>query len=322
MKNEWTKLVRMAVLPVFAVAAAWMAGCNPTDGNEARKDSPATIAPRMEAAKPVEAVPPPVVVVQEPPPVVVAPEPPPVVVAPEPPPVVVAQEAPVVAVQATPTVVAEAAAREAAKQDGTWTSENIQQNPYLFIQDQIRNCDQLKAKIEAQSITMTRLNKQAARSIEEADAMTARYTAFLKQAKAAYKQAEASGKWPVTLNGYQLDEEQLGDRIADALDRIELAKKDRADGEVIVRKTAARKDVLKAKGRELASLRLKLVQQGEQVKMNSQLAEINDLSNVLGLMKDMMLEIDEDPTRPNLEDLTADDPNAARKRAIRAFLDD
>ena len=39
MKNEWTKLVRMAVLPVFAVAAAWMAGCSPTDGNEDRKDT-------------------------------------------------------------------------------------------------------------------------------------------------------------------------------------------------------------------------------------------------------------------------------------------
>ena len=227
----------------------------------------------------------------------------------------------VVVMTGTPTVVANAALREAIRQDSTWTSENIQANPYLFIQDQIRQCDQLKAKIEAQTITMVRLEKQATRNIEESDAMIARYTTFLSQAKAAYKQAEASGTWPVTINGYQLDEEQLGDRIADALERIELAKKDRAAGETIARKTAARQSLLKAKGRELASLRLQLVQQGEQVKMNSQLAEINDLANVLGIMKDMMLEIDEDPTQPNLDDLTGDDPNAARKRAIRAFLD-
>lgn len=221
----------------------------------------------------------------------------------------------------TPTVVANAAIREAIRQDNTWTSENIQANPYLFLQDQIRNCDLLKAKIEAQNITMVRLGKQAARSIEEADAMIARYTAFLKQAKATYKQAEASCSWPVVINGFRLDEEQLGDRIADALERIELAEKERAAGEVIVKKVAARQAVLKAKGRELASLRLKLVQQAEQVKMNSQLAEIEGLSSVLGVMKDMMLEIDEDPTQPNLEDLSADDPDAARKRAIRDFLD-
>lgn len=169
----------------------------------------------------------------------------------------------------TPQVVAKAARREAARQNNTWTSENIQKNPYLFIQDQIRNCDQLKAKIEAQTITMTRLGKQAARTIEESDSMITRYTAFLEQAKTAYKDAEANGECPVVINGYTLDEDQLDDRITDALERIELAKKDRAAGEVIVRKTEQRREILKAKKKELASLRLQLVQQGEEVKMNS-----------------------------------------------------
>ena len=240
----------------------------------------------------------------------------------ESPAVVVVQTHPPVVAQETPTVVANAALREAIRQDSQWTPENIQKNPYLFIQDQIRSCDELKAKIEAQNISMVRLGKQAERSIEEADAMTARYNSFLKQAKTAYKEAEQTGEWPVTINGYKLDEEHLGDRIADALERIELAKKDRASGEIIARKATARQAVLKAKGRELASLRLQLVQQGEQVKMNAQLAEIEDLASVLGVMKDMMLEIEEDPTQPSVDDLVGDDPDAARKKAIRAFLDD
>lgn len=282
MKNGWQRMGRMALVSALVVSAAWMFGCGKSQAEPSSGEIWQFSINHGSTAP----------------------------------------SGSTVTVERTPTVVAKAAAREAARQDSTWTSENIQKNPYLFIQDQIRNCDQLKAKIEAQNITMVRLGKQAARSVEEADAMTARYTTFLAQAKAAYKEAEATGTWPVTLNGYQLDEEQLGDRIADALERIELAKKDRAAGEVIVQKTAARKEVLKAKGRELASLRLQLVQQGEQVKMNSQLAEINDLSNVLGVMKDMMLEIEEDPTQANLEDLASDDPNAARKRAIRAFLDD
>lgn len=37
------------------------------------------------------------------------------------------------AVVAEPNVVRRAAAREAARQDGTWTSENIRANPYLFL---------------------------------------------------------------------------------------------------------------------------------------------------------------------------------------------
>lgn len=222
----------------------------------------------------------------------------------------------------TPRVVANAAQREAVRQDRTWTSENIRDNPYLFVQEQIRNCDELRAKIEAENITMLRLGKQAARTIEESDAMIARYTVFLGQAKAAYKTAQTTGEWPVILNGFRLDEELLRNRIADALERVELAKQDRAAAETVARKAEMRQGVLKTKGRELATLRLKLVQQAEQIKMNAQFAELNDLSNVLGIMKEMMIEIDEDPTQPGLDDLADDDPDAERDRAVRAFLED
>ena len=222
----------------------------------------------------------------------------------------------------SPDVVRDAEIREALRQNGTWTSENIQKNPYLFIQDQIRRCDLLKAKIEAQNITLTRMGKQAARTVEESDGMIERYTKFLKEAEAAYKAAEASGKWPATVNGYELDEEELSDRIADALERIELAKKDRAANLAIGRKVEIRQGALKAKRRELASLRLKLVQQAEQVKMNAALAEIGELKDVLGVIKDMMLDIDEDPTKLSVEDLTAEDPDAKKRKAVRAFLDD
>jgi len=222
----------------------------------------------------------------------------------------------------TPRVVAKAAKREAVRQDGTWTSENIRDNPYLFVQDQIRNCDELRAKIEAENITMLRLGKEAARTIEESDAMIARYTVFLGQAKAAYKTAQNTGEWPVILNGFRLDEGLLRDRIADALERVELAKQERAAAETVARKAEMRQGVLKTKGRELSTLRLKLVQQAEQIKMNSHFAELDDLSQVLGVMKEMMIEIDEDPTQPGIDDLAADDPDAERNRAVRAFLED
>jgi len=221
----------------------------------------------------------------------------------------------------TPRVVRKAAAREAAKQNNTWTSENIQKNPYLFVQDQIRNCDELQAKIEAQTITMARLNKQATRMAGESESAITRYSDFLEQAKAAYKAAEVSGAWPVVINGYKLDEDRLAERIGDALEGVEMAGKRRDGAEVVARKTEQRKELLKAKKKELASLRSQLVQQGEEIKMNSQLAEIKELSNVLNVMKDMMVEID-DPAVASLEDLTAEDPKAARKRDIRAFLDD
>lgn len=225
-----------------------------------------------------------------------------------------------VIVSDSPTVVRNAEIREAIRQDSTWTSENIQKNPYLFLQDQIRTCDKLKAKIEAQNITLVRMEKQAKRAAEEAQSTQARYEKFLKDAKTAYK--AANGAWPVKVNGYELSEDELNDRIADALDRVELAKKEYKDNTAIAKKVSIRKGVLKTKKREATSLRMKLVQQAEQVKMNAALAEIGDLKSALGVIQDMMLEIDEDPTKLSVEDMTAEDPDAKRNKKVNSFLND
>ena len=224
-----------------------------------------------------------------------------------------------VIVSDSPSVVRNAELREVIRQDSTWTSENIQKNPYLFLQDQIASCDKLRAKIEAQNITLVRMEKKAARTAEDAEAMQARYEKFLNDAKAAYK--AANGKWPVTVGGYCLDEEELTDKIAEAMERANLAKNELKDNKAIAKKISIRKGALKTKKRELSSLRMKLVQQAEQVKMNAALAEIASLKDVLGTIKDMMIEIDEDPTKLSVDDLTTEDPNAKRNRKAKAFLD-
>ena len=106
------------------------------------------------------------------------------------------------------------------------------------------------------------------------------------------------------------------------MERVELAKKEHKDNAAIAKKVSIRKGVLKTKKRELVSLRMKLVQQAEQVKMNAALAEIGDLKASLGVIQDMMIEIDEDPTKLSVEDLTAEDPNAKRNKKVNSFLND
>ena len=235
--------------------------------------------------------------------------------------IAVAARADALVVSGSPTVVKNAEIREAIRQDSTWTSENIQANPYLFLQDQIASCDKLKAKIDAQNITLVRMGKQATRTAEDAESTINRYEKFLRDAKAAYKAAASEGKKSVTINGCEFNQDELDDRIADALERVELAKKEKKDNLAISKKVEIRKGVLKTKKRELITLRRKLVQQAEQVKMNSALSEIGQLNDVLGTIKDMMLEIDVDPTKLSLDDLTADDPNIKRNKAVRAFLE-
>ncbi len=148
--------------------------------------------------------------------------------------------------------------------------------------------------------------------------METRYGKFLADAKAAYK--AAAGKWPVSVDGYELGEDELNDRIADALERVELAQKEQRDNLAIARKVAIRKGILKKRKRDLVALRMKMSQQAEQVKMNAALAEIGELKASLGVIKDLMLELDEDPTKLSVEDMTEEDPNVQRNKRVNNFL--
>lgn len=125
-----------------------------------------------------------------------------------------------------PRIVREAERRERERQNTQWTPENIRANPALFLQDMIAASDALKNKIEAQDIAFIRLKKQAARKVSEADSAIARYTKFLNEAKKQYKAAKENGNaFPVNVNGFELSEEELSEKVADALERIELSKK-------------------------------------------------------------------------------------------------
>ena len=219
-----------------------------------------------------------------------------------------------------PMIVQEAEMKERMRQETTWTDENIRDNPYLYIQFEIERCDTLTKKIEAQNITLVRMGKQATRKSEDAASAIKRYTKFLEDAKKAYNEAEESDSWPAVVNGYEMDEEELMDRIDDALERVELAEVEKKTNSGIAKKVEIRKGELKTKKREITSTRRKLVQQAEQVKMNAALAEISELKEVLGTIQDIMLEIDEDPSKLSIEDLTAEDPKEKRNRRVSDFL--
>lgn len=226
----------------------------------------------------------------------------------------------VVVVGDSPSVVRCAEVREAIRQDTTWTAENIRKNPYLFLQDQIQSCDRLRDRIDAQNIVLIRMEKKANRAVEEARGLQARYEKFLNDVKTAYK--AANGKWPITVNGYDLDEDEMNEKIDDAMTRVEMAKNEQKDNAVVAKKVSTRKSVLKNKKRELMALRTKLGQQAEQVRLNAELEGISDLQASLGTIKDMMIEIDEDPAKMSVEDLTAEDPKTIRSRRVENFLND
>lgn len=221
-----------------------------------------------------------------------------------------------------PDVVREAERREERRQNETWTPENIRAHPDLFLKDAISACDALNVKIESQNIAFLRLKKQAERNVSESESAIKRYSKFLNEAKTQYKKAQKDDSWPVVINGFELTQEELEEKIADALERVDMAKTSSKTNTTIIKKIKIRQGVLKSKSRELVLIRRKLVLQAEQVKMNQALGEIDELTGILGTIKDMSIELSEDPTKFSLEDITEGDPDGERKKSLEEFLED
>lgn len=222
----------------------------------------------------------------------------------------------------TPNVVRKAQIREAIRQDETWTAENIQAHPDLFLADSINKCDELSKRIKVQEVAFLRLEKQSKRKCEDAESILKRYTNWLAAAKAEYKKFKAGEvQFPLIVNGIEIEELDFDDLIADALERIDLAKKSRTTNKKIVKKVEIRKKGLKTKSRELISLRRKLSAQLEELKTNQVLAEIGELTDVLNVIKDMSIDLAEDPTKLTIEDLTQGDPDESRQQSVKEFLE-
>lgn len=221
-----------------------------------------------------------------------------------------------------PKVIREAQRREDIRQDREWTPENIRKEPYLFVKDQISNCDVLKEKIETQKIAFAMLKNKADRQVSEAEAATIRYQKFLTSAKDAYKKASAAGtiSWPLRVNDFELSEVDFNNNVAEALERLKLEENKRNLNLKISKKIEGRQNYLKSKETEIVNLRHRLTMEAENIKMKQAVDEIDSLKDALDVISDMAVQLAGDPEKFTLEDLTTENPADARQQSVLDFL--
>ena len=158
------------------------------------------------------------------------------------------------------------------------------------------------------------------RNIAENDAQLKSYGAFLATAKKSYREADASGAWPVTINGFALSKEKLQEKIVDAAGKIKsfqaviatmktnLAKLEKKIAKISEeqRKLVQTKESLQ---RTLDNLQLKKVIDSEDGIRDS-VAAINDALGALGGGAEDV----------SLEDLVTPDVNTIRKTTFNAIM--
>lgn len=220
----------------------------------------------------------------------------------------------------TPRIVKEQQRKERIRQNTKWTPENQAKFPVEYCQAMLEEIAKDSQHYEVLMHKFLTAKSSVTRSISENDEQLKSYGAFLATAKKSYREADASGAWPVTINGFALTKEKLQEKIVDAANKIKsfesntatqktnLAKLEKKVARIAEeqRKLVLTKESLK---RTLDNLQLKKVVDSDDGIRDS-VAAIND---ALGALGDGAGDI-------SLEDLVTPDADTVRKAAFDAIM--
>ena len=220
----------------------------------------------------------------------------------------------------TPRIVKEQQRKERIRQNTKWTPENQAKFPIEYCQAMLEEIDKDSQHYEVLMHKFLTAKSSVTRGISENDAQLKSYGAFLATAKKSYREADASGTWPVTINGFALTKEKLQEKIVDAANKIKslelntttqktnLTKLEKKVARITEeqRKLVLTKESLK---RTLDNLQLKTVVDSDDGIKDS-VAAIND---ALGALGDGAGDI-------SLEDLVTPDADTVRKTAFDAIM--
>ena len=220
----------------------------------------------------------------------------------------------------TPRIVREQQRKERIRQNREWTPENQALHPIEYCQAQLEKLAEHASKLDAQAHKYAVAKSQAIRAVSDAEAQLADIAKFLEEAKRAYKDAAASGEWPVTIRGFALSKEKAEEKIvASAEKRPNLQSTIARKKALIVqldkksdRVSEEQRNVVKTKERiqmVLNDLNLKKVVDGDNG-ITDALNAINDSIGALGTNHD----------DPSVDDLIAPDKASKIKVSFDAIM--
>ena len=118
-----------------------------------------------------------------------------------------------------PKIVAEQQRKERIRQNAEWTPENQALHPIEYCQAQLAKLAKHASNLDVQAHKYAVAKNQATRAVSDAEAQLADIAKFLEEAKRAYKEAAASGKWPVMIRGFALSKEKAEEKIVAAAEK-------------------------------------------------------------------------------------------------------
>ena len=219
-----------------------------------------------------------------------------------------------------PNIVAEQKRKENIRQNTTWTKENQALHPEEYCQAQLAELDKMAKILQVQVHSILTSKATADRKKSDAASQVESFTRLLSEAKTAYRKAEATNDWPLTLNGFQLSREKAEQKIVDVAQRISSARAVVAKSANLITTLEKKLQKLEAEQRRVIMVRESVQTTLSDVKTRLVVEGVNGIADALDAISDSMSSLGRDHNDPSIDDLVIIDTSAERGRLFAEIM--
>lgn len=220
----------------------------------------------------------------------------------------------------TPNIVAEQQRKERIRQNTKWTAENQALHPVEYCQAQLEDIGRVSQQLEVQAHKYAVAKSQVQRSITNAETQIANFEKFLAEGKKAYREAEAAGKWPTSVNGYSMTQDKLRDKLVEAARRIKPLKESAAKNTVLLKSLERKSGLVAARQREAVELKERLTITISDLKLKKIDEGSDGLKDTLNALNDSLASLGGDLSDPSLDDLASSDSKSSTQAEFDALM--
>lgn len=220
----------------------------------------------------------------------------------------------------TPRIVKEQQRKERIRQNTKWTPENQSKFPVEYCQAMLEEIAKDTQHYEVLMHKFLTAKSGVTRNIAENDAQLRSYGAFLATAKKSYREADASGAWPVTVNGFALSKEKLQEKIVDAANKIKSLELRTATQKTNLTKLEKKVARLTEEQRKLALTKESLQRTLDNLQLKKVVDSDDGIRDSVAAINDALGALDDGTGDISLDDLVTPDADTVRKTAFDAIM--
>lgn len=222
--------------------------------------------------------------------------------------------------KATPDIVKEEMKKENDRQNTQWTPRNQKLHPLEYCQAQLEALDAHQKSLEVTAHKIAVMQNEAKRKQETAESLLVGLNDLLARTKKSYREAEASGSWPIKMNGYGLSKEKAQSKIIEIAERISTAQREIEQSKLKTTRYALKFQKVGNERKKLAALRTKIEETINDLTANSIVEDNGTIAQSLGSIQDSISALASGSDDVSVEDLLSNETETSKAEQFEKIM--